>query len=144
GDRAALVRVLEGIEHVERRDDVECAARKRRRRDARAREMAASFVASDAQAGGAEIEPVRAAERAEPLEVCAGAAPAVEDERRDSARGGGPDERGDERAKAAEPEVPRLRSRGRAQQMFHARIVSFSRLASLTLQDQLCKLPQPR
>jgi hypothetical protein len=44
-----------------------------------------------------------------------------------------PEKRRDERAKAAEPEVPRFRFRGRAQQMFHAaHCIVFVTAASLT------------
>ena len=120
-DRAPLVDLVERVEDVEGSDEVERAARKRRRHDARAREAPAPGLAPNPQAWRAEVEPVRASGRAEPLDVRAGPAAAVEDERRGASGCGDFDERADEGAEAAEPEVPRFRFRGRAQQTFHAR-----------------------
>ena len=96
------------------------AGRKGDRRDARAREARAARLTADLQAGFGQVEAERAAERAEQFHVRAGAASAVEQERTGPSGDRVSDERRDECAKPAEPEMTRFRDRGRAQQMIHA------------------------
>jgi hypothetical protein len=124
-DCGALVRGLEGIQHVEGRDEIERRARERHRRDAGPREMPASGFAADAQADLGQVEAERAAEGAEQIDVRAGAAAAVEQQRIAAAGDGACDKRRDEGAESAEPEMSRFRLRGGAQQMFHAAIVAW-------------------
>jgi len=121
GDRGPFRLVLERVEHVERGHQIEGGARKRRRRDVGAGEPPAAGFAADVQAGGAQIEAEGAAVRRQHLDVRAGTAAAVEEERVRPPGEGRLDERRDEGAEAAEPEVTRFRDRGRAQQVFHRR-----------------------
>ena len=124
-DRRPLVRLGQRIQHVERRDDVEAGAGKGNGGHAGAREARAARVTADAESGLGEVEPVGAAEAGEQCEVGAGAAAAIEQPRVRQSGGRALEQRRDECAEAAEPEVTRFRPCGCAQQVFHARIVSF-------------------
>src|SRR5712691_9574931 len=78
GNGRALVRRLQRVQNVERGDDVERPAWKRRGGNRSADEPGAARFATDPQAGLRDVEPVRAAETAEELQVGSGAAPTVQ------------------------------------------------------------------
>jgi hypothetical protein len=73
-----------------------------------------------------QVEPERPAEAAHELEIGAGSTAAIEQLRVRQAVGGAGEERLDEPPEAPEPEVARLGPGRRAEQMVHARIVSFA------------------
>jgi len=89
-------------------DEIEGAARKRRGGDARARQPRPSRAAPEAQSGFLEVEAVGAAEALKQIDVGTGPAPAVDDAQVASASGEAFEQRRDEPAKSAEPEVRRL------------------------------------
>src|SRR5439155_10712612 len=99
---------------------VKPAARKWRGRDGGAGYRRAAGLAGESRAELGKVEAEGAAEASEQLEVGPRAAAAVEHERRRSALNGGANERRDEPAEAAEPEMARLGAGRGAQQVFHA------------------------
>jgi hypothetical protein len=125
-DGCSFVPVLEGIEDVKRRDQVERRAREGRRGDRRAREPRASGLAAKAQTDGGQVKAVGSAESGEQIDVGAGAAAAIDKARVAPLADRTLQKGGYEGSQAAEPEVTRLGARGGAQQMLHARIVSFA------------------
>ena len=76
--RGALLRLVQGVEHVERGHDVERVRRKGDVGHAGERQAGSARLASDAQADRGQIEAVGASEAREELEVVARATPAVE------------------------------------------------------------------
>jgi hypothetical protein len=119
GDRGALILVLERINDVERRDEVEGAGWERHGGHAGSRHPRHPRLSRDRQADRGEIEAERAAEAIEPCEVGARSAAAVEDGRIRSSSRRAPDQRHDEGPQAAEPEMASLGQRGTAQQVLH-------------------------
>src|SRR5204862_8352039 len=93
--------------------------------DAGLHQSCAAGFAAHAQSCLRHVEAICMTEPAEPFHVGPGAAPAVENASRRSARGL-PDERLDERAKAVEPEMMCLSSSGCPQQIVHLRQTSIS------------------
>src|SRR5262249_25377762 len=110
---------LERVDDVERRHEIEGAARKRRGGDARARQPRPSRAAPEAQSGFLEVEAVGAAEALKQIDVGAGPAPAVDDAQVGAAGDRGADERRDEGSETPEPEVTGFGARRRAQQVLH-------------------------
>src|SRR3954471_23635778 len=87
--------------------------------------------------GGGQVDALGAPKSIEELQIRAGAAAAVQHPRRSAAASlarGVPEQRRDESAEAAEPEMTRFRSRGRAQQAFHA--VGFSNFYGTLCRNQ--------
>jgi len=119
GDRRLLVGVGQRIQDIEGSDDIKGSTGKRHRRHAGACEPGAARLATDAETDFGQVEAVGAAESVEQNEVGTGSASAVEQARIRPARGRLSEQRRDESAEAAEPEMARFRSCGRAQQMFH-------------------------
>src|SRR6185436_10601784 len=98
---------------VERGDQVEGSRGERDGGDAGASEARAPLFQADSQPDLGQIEAVGAPVAVEPRNVGAGAAAAIEHPRIAGAGEGEFNERGDEGAESAEPEVARFRRGGR-------------------------------
>ncbi len=117
--RGPLICILERVQHIERRHNVERAGWKRRRRHAGARQAYSSHLAADRKACRGQVEPECGSKPAEQREIRAGAAAAIQNPWIRTIGGGVPEEGRDERAEAAKPEMTRLGARGGAQQVLH-------------------------
>ena len=110
-DRRLFVGLLQGIQDVERRDEVEHAAGKGRGRHRGPGQPTAIQLASDVKSDLGTVETVRRAIPLEQREVGARAAAAIEDTRPDPAAQGLVDQGPDEPAEAAKPEMTLFRAR---------------------------------
>src|SRR5581483_8445621 len=120
-ERGPFDRLRQGVQDVERRHEIERRVGERGGGDRRPDQPRAASGATELQAGGGQVEAGRAAEALQPVEICAGAAAAVEDLHAAAAADGAPRDGERKRAESAEPEVARFGSRGRAQEMLHRR-----------------------
>ena len=116
----ALYRLLEGIQDVERGDDIERVAGKGNGGDGRAGKAGSPEPPADLKPGRREIEAECASVAPEQFEVGAGAASAIEQQRPCDAPRGLAQQRRHEKTKPVEPEVARFGERRRAQQVIHA------------------------
>ena len=106
-----FVRLLERIQHVERRHEVEHPAGEGRRRDRGPRQPAPAQLVPDIKSDLGTVETVGRAIALEQGEVGARAAAAIEDARPDPAAEGPVDQGPDEPAEAAKPEMTLFRAR---------------------------------
>src|SRR5205823_738954 len=120
GDRVALRLLVQGIQDVERRDEIERPGGEWQACRRGAREAALAAGVGVPQAGPREVDPRRAAIAPEQRQVIARAAPAIEDLH---AAAGGirriSNDRLDELSKAAEPEMIALGARGGLEETVH-------------------------
>ena len=107
------------FDRMERGHEIERRAGEGRRADAGSCEPAPSRAARELKADRRDVESVRGAVAAEQLEIRARAAAAVEQARVGASGEGAPDERRDEPAEAAKPEMIRFGARRRAQEVVH-------------------------
>ena len=118
-ERSALHFVVEGVEDVERGDQIELTRREGQLRRRGAGDERLAVVPGVGQSAPRDVDAAGAAVPAKHRQVVAGAAAAIEDQRIGDA-GGGPDEqRRDEAAKTLEPEVSTLGARGGFEQSVH-------------------------
>ena len=118
GDCLSLGRVIERVEHVERRHQIEPLRGERQVRRRRARREALAPLPRELQPGPREIDSVRATVAAQPREIVARAATAIEDVEGRSAGGVG-NERFNESTEPAEPEMIALGARRRLEEPAH-------------------------
>jgi hypothetical protein len=128
GDGGVFVNRFEGIQHIERGDDIKGIGRKGDSRDTGAREPRASRLPADFETNGRQIEAVGAPELFKERQVIAGAAATIEDQGADAVFGRLTEQRRDEQSEAPKPEMSRFGTRGCAQQMLHRRNCSVSRI----------------
>ena len=119
-DCGALYRLLEGMQDVERGDDIERVAGERNGGDGCAGKAGPPELPADLKPGRREIEAECASVVPEQFEVGAGAASAIEQQRLRNASCGLAQQRRDEQTKPIEPEMVRFGERRRAQQVIHA------------------------
>ena len=119
-DSGVFDRVRQGIQDVERTDDIKRAARERNRPDGRTGQARASGFFPERKAACGEVEAECASVVPEQFEVGAGAASAIEQQRLRNASCGLAQQRRDEQTKPIEPEMVRFGERRRAQQVIHA------------------------
>ena len=97
--------VVEGVEHVERGDEVELAGRERQSSRGCTGDAHFAEAASVGESTPGDVDPAGAAVAAQHREVVSGAAAAVEDERIAAAGSGALEQRLDEPTESVEPEV---------------------------------------